>query len=226
MNKYKYLMMILLAISTDNIISMEQAERIEQKLTLLDLPHELLSKIIGEEEYREAINNWNDIFEEPELNISQMQGLVSASQKLHDIYIKSFNDLKRLKGERYNELKNKIKEKYKTKGLSIKDLNKSLINILNKPQISKEDIKEAIELIIAGAYPNTANMYGRTTLAVALENDYNEFLPILIKLRSKISDRLLDMAFKKGNTLTIKLFIKSGAFDKSNTALIKVFIKR
>lgn len=46
-------------------------------------------------------------------------------------------------------------------------------------------------------------MHGRTTLAVALENDYNEFLPILIKLRSKISDRLLDMAFKKGNTLTI-----------------------
>ncbi len=101
MNKIRYLFIAILSIVfTGNIVSMEKVREINQKHNLesllLNLPSELLSKIT-EEEYRKAINNWNNIFEEPIIDLIPLKGLAETSRYLHQFYTNIFDDLKNLK---------------------------------------------------------------------------------------------------------------------------------
>lgn len=221
MNHLKHLYVIILSIIlTGNIIAMESTEQIERNLEygeslLSQFSTELLTYII-EQGYREDILNWNDIFEEPKINLGQMQGLAATSKAWRDLYIQTFNGLNILKIQRLQKLKEQIKEEYKN--LPNIRLNQKLSEILEvDSKVSEEDLKLAVKLIIAGADVNFTDRCRFTALTWASGYGYKKIVEMLIKLGANVNDTnkcektALTWASSNGHKETVELLIKAGA---------------
>ncbi len=222
MNKMKCLYtIILLIIFTSNIFSMKPSQniQIQQESPLLNLPSELLTYII-EQKDRETILNWNDIFQEPKLNINQMKCLAKTSKDLYHFYTNIFNKLKELKQKRFNELFEQLKEQAQREyqGLSKEDLNKALVNILNKRlQISEENFKTVVKLIFAGADGNSKDDSGKTALIYASKNSHTCIVELLINTKVDINivdnngETALIFASEYGHKKIVQMLMEAGA---------------
>ncbi len=228
MNKVKYYIMMLLMIFINSMVSMKKMKiNSEHKadISLLDLPTEIIRKIIEEEKYRKVILTWNDIFNEPKFDISQFQGLVESSKELSNIFI----ELKEFKQKKFNELKEQIKEQYKE--LSIECLNNDLIKLLNVKTISKKDLKQAAKLILAGANVNATDRYGNTAMMKASFRGYKDIVELLIKINAEVNIKnyfgctALTWAAEKGYRDIVRILIQAKSNinvkdNDGNTALI------
>ena len=235
MNKIKHACIILLSVLfMNNIVSMEDQDymEIEQESQLLSLPAELMTGIINKtviQQVKETINEWSDIFQQPKKINLQNIALVSQQFKnVLNVTLKSpslknyLNQLvKELKQARFDELFEDLKiksiEEYRDKGLSTENLNQALAEILNQEKASKEDLKEAVKLILAGADVNAKNDYGLTALMIASKKGYKEIVQILIKTGAdldttdKDSITALMIASRNGHKDVVRILIDKGA---------------
>ncbi len=234
MNKTKYLYTIILSLMfTGNIITMKQQESmVIQESSLLSLPNELVVNILNQAilpKVKVAINDsYNNIFNKPKtikVNLEEFKGLRDSSLYLYDLvnnHLKSNtfkNIIKDLKQKRFDELKEKIQEEYQ--GQPTEDLNQDLANILNQNlwepyEISKEDLKTVVKLILAGANVNAANNYGQTALIYASWKGYKDIVEILINASADIhainrwGTNALINAVLKGHKEIVQILIEAG----------------
>ncbi len=233
MNKIKHLYIILLSIlfMNNNVVSMSQPNYIatEQESQLLSLPAELMTAIINEtviQQVKETINRWNNIFQEPKINLQNIALVSRQFKDVLNVALKSpslknyLNQLvKELKSKRFDELfKNlKIKSIEEYKGLSIESLNQALTKILNKAAISKEGFKVVVKLILAGANVNTTDNSGNTALMEASRHGYKDIVDMLIKTGANVNatandgNTALIWASKNGYKDVLEILIKAGA---------------
>ncbi len=251
MNRLKHLYTILLStlFLNNNIISMEQLNDIEQESQLSSLPAELMTAIINEtviQQVKETINNsYNDIiFNKPKTIKVNLQEIALVSRQFKDVLnvalkSSSFKNplnklIKDLRSKRFDELFEALKyqsiEEYN--GLSKEDLNKALINILNKALslISKENFKQVVKLILAGANVNATDEYGQTSLMKASKKGHKEIVEMLIKVGADVNikdndgETALIIACHKDKNI-VEMLIEAGADvnatdNNGSTALI------
>ena len=239
MNKIKHAYIILLSVLfMNNIISMEDQDYIasEKESQLLSLPAELMTGIINKtviQQVKETINEWSDIFQQPKK--INLQNIALVSQQFKDVLnvalkspsLKNYlNQLvKDLKQARFDELFEDLKyqsiEQYK--GLSTQALNRALTKILKKLEISKEDFKVAVKLILAGAYVNTTDNIGNTALMLASKNSYKDIVEMLIKTGANVNatdnsgNTALMWASKNGHKDIAKILLQARADVNAKT---------
>ncbi len=236
MNRLKYVYIILLSVLflNNDIISMKDQDYMatEQELQLLSLLAELIEGIINEtviQQVKQTINkDYDDIFNEPKTIKVNLQNIALVSQQFKDVLnvalkSQSFKDhlnqlVKDLKSKRFDELFEQLKEQSieEYKGLSTQDLNKNLFNILNKEEISKDDFKEAVRLILAGADVNAKDENGKTALRIASSNGCKEIVQMLIKAGANVNAKdengqtALIWSSLKGHKEIVQILIEAG----------------
>lgn len=192
---------LILIIFIDNLISMELTKlEDKQEGLILNLPNEMLNYIISQiisTDAIKAVNDWNDIFENsPEIDVSSIKSLAKTCKKFYVLCKYIFE----LRDKKFNILLESlsIRALKDYENISKEELNNRLINILNKNQKCKEDLEEAVKLIIAGADINAQSNYGDTVLILASIYGYKGIVEILI---NKAVD--VNIADNSGNTSLI-----------------------
>lgn len=225
MNKMKKIFLFISILSLfNNVNSMENQNKEpiaeEQNLgTLAILPNEVIGKIIRLY-LMDKINDWDDIF-----NFDK-ESLKAELDKLH-LICKDFivfeveelkNFVKKLKNDRFECLKNRIKQEYSH--LSKEELDKKLKTIHVKPEMGKldeKDAKEAIKLCIAGADLNLQSYLTPTILNYAIDKNYIEIIKLLmvkgvdVNLKDYFDFTPLISASRNGNIEIIKLLVDNNA---------------
>lgn len=207
-----------------NMISMQSEDK-----QFLPFPNEISVHII-EQKYKRAIENWTDIFSEPKINLQDFIGVRGASKELKASVDHALGSLKKLKQERYNqlfkELKANAEKEYKKR--STDDLNKDLINILDKNlnAISKDNLKTAVNLILAGANVNTTVDHNKSavgfpleisSLLLAVSRGYYEIAKVLISAGADVNfegihgNTPLMLASSNGYESIVKLLLDNRA---------------
>ncbi len=230
MNKIKYLyIIVLLTIFSKNIPSMQQAESQYQESEyiqdsiLLNLPDELIISVINQlviPQVKDIFNNWQDIFQDPKIDLVILKSLSNSSSKLYNLikYTLKSNSLRgylnKIKQEKFDILLEnlRINSQAKYKDLNQNQLNQKLKNILDNIEASefitfnnievgrseistlnildsniKNNLINAVELILSGADINTKGIRGRTSLILASEYGYKEIAEILIKAETNVN---------------------------------------
>ncbi|CDK30211.1 ankyrin repeat domain-containing protein [Candidatus Babela massiliensis] len=239
MNKIKHLYIILLSVLfiNNNFVSMGKPNYIatEQESQLLSLPAELMTNIVNEtvvQQLKETINEWNDIFQDPKINLQnialvslQFKDVLNVALKLPSLKNYLNQLVKDLKSKRFDELFEDLRhqsiEQYK--GLPKDKLNQALTKILNKAAISKEGFKVVMQLILAGANVNTTDNSGNTALMEASKKDYKDIVEMLIKTGANVNatandgNTALMWASKNGYKDVLEILINAGADVNAKT---------
>jgi len=183
------------------------------------LPPELRCKIIAtilEKNLEENIDKWDDIFNFDRNSLKEVLDEIRLVSK--DFVVPGKKDLEKfIRSLRQNRLayfEESIKERYKD--LSKEDLNKKLSDLLD-PEMTPEDLKESVSLIIAGADIDSKDNYGRTALMRAAIGGHAKIARILIDKGAAIDIQDIDgstalmLAADKGHTEIVRLLIAGGA---------------
>lgn len=220
--KYITLLLSFISISNNNLTSMEM---VQQESIILNCPHEIIFhifSIIAQDEMSQS----TDI-------ISFYNNEENLIKKINQLCLTCsiFNNI--LKDDSFqNIIKNIVDNKLKILLASYKDstkeeLNQKLLNLLEKSSDNNPNLfHEAIELIISGAYVNTENHIGETTLTKLIissiygQNKINNketIAKILIKNKANINTEkpnwgpILIIALNNNEIELAKILIESGA---------------
>ncbi|MCK9544929.1 MAG: ankyrin repeat domain-containing protein [Novosphingobium sp.] len=232
MKNYLITVLALNVITCTNTTSMEQniSDNI-QKNHISELPSEVLIEILTKL-IDSRINNCNNIIKIPKLieNIkTDILNLLSSCKELHNRFnieyiINEFINPKiKLKIEQLKEqIKDEIKNKYGN--LSIEQLTHEFINTIDSNckslKISKQYLKQAFKLIIAGVNINTIFKKENTIFTLAAYNGYIDIVKsILLISKNAIKNNQLILALisaiKNGQIEIVKFLVHIYSKNKS-----------
>lgn len=153
---------------------------------IIELPNEMILNIFKKvlKNYIKDNKNIFDFYKKiNKKNIKKdIDSLILVCKKFNLFKIDIIKLFKKLKNKRIEYLKSKIK-----KNINKEFLDLELLRILNLDNISKKNIKYAIELIIAGADINIVNKNNRNLLIIATLENYQVLVKLLIDLKININ---------------------------------------
>lgn len=205
----------------------------EEKSAIENFDKELID-LCFQKRLRDYVNSYSDIFALYQNNFEkdwekELINIRLVCKKFNSViqeYIKSLESLRpMLKQERFEYLQYMIRSQNK---FNQEELNLGLVNILEKlesisnssQQISQEDLKEAVRLIIAGADIKITHKYGNcgnATLIYSTQSVYKEIVKILIKLNIKLENYIKD------NDSEREILIKQETLTIANTVILKCY---
>ncbi|MCK9544348.1 MAG: ankyrin repeat domain-containing protein [Novosphingobium sp.] len=226
MKRYIILTLLLFITLQNNIFSMEkniETENCNQELNILNMPNEILLKII-QHIIESHIVNWDSIIDFKIVKQSINRNLKSLF--LTCKHFEQFNNQKSINcitGKIERCLKLKISNFVANK--RIKGLR--LIEILNGSNINASAYKEFNSLVYSGADINVRDNDGSTALMYAAAHGYRNIAYILIKLGADINVKdnygytILMLAAQAGHTDIVRMLIDSGVDINAKGDLIE-----
>lgn len=191
-------------------------------LNILELPYEIRNLFV-ERVIKYEIDKWIDIFNFDNKSLKKQIKRIRLVSKNFNVFEPEEleNFVKKLKQDRFEYLKNRIKEQYSN--LSKEKLDQKLKKLIMMPTLNEKYEKEAIRLCIAGADVNIQGFLNETVLTHVIRRNYMigrnyiQVIKLLMDNGANVNHKdhygwtPLTLAILNGYLELIKLFIDNGA---------------
>ncbi|WP_146617269.1 ankyrin repeat domain-containing protein [Candidatus Babela massiliensis] len=225
--KNLYPIILLIMLINHNLTSMQN---LQATSPVLNLPNETISHIIRqliELKLNDTINEWNNIFAEPnsiKIDVKELEILSKNFPHWNDLITESLNSIslknslkdlmKVLKQERFLKLFNLLEKQSKKEyeNWLTDKLNKTLTeSLMPVNQMYKQDFTKVVKLVLAGANVNLI-YYSLPLICHAAKHNRKEIVKILIQAGA-------DVNYKDNNGMTTLMHIA-----RSNNQIAQILI--